>query len=156
MAAGGPPSRKGKTQGWESQIAAGPTAEPAIRDCEPIRIPISYGPPLEAWLDYDTHPLVGKPGKWSSLEAGTARIWFCCPGCRRQRLAKLYYFIYPASGQPSELLCRRCHDLTYLSVNCAGNAFYTCVVKPWRRLQRISELLQFARLPRARRRCLRG
>jgi hypothetical protein len=114
----------------------------AILDCAPIRIPLSLGRSAEVWLTCDTHPLVGKQGRWSCLEDGTARLWFICPGCRRHRLARLYYFTDPAGKWASQLLCRRCHNLAYLSVNCAGNAFYRHVVRPLRRLRRVETLLR--------------
>ncbi len=113
----------------------------AIRQCEPIRISVPYNPPVQVWLTYDTHPLPGKGRKWSSLEGGTARIWFVCPGCRK-KVAKLFYYVFSGSTLASDLLCRCCHRLTYLSVNCAGNQFYERVLKPYRRLQSIKERLQ--------------
>ena len=122
----------------------------AIRDCEPIEIPISYNPPFRVSLTYGTHPLVKRPGKWSTLGDGTARIYFSCPGCGHPA-SKLYYFMLPGSTYVSDLLCRRCHHLSYLSVNCAGNRFYQRVVKPYRQLQRIKEHLQSRSLPRSQR-----
>ena len=117
----------------------------AIKACQPIEVPISYRRPFEIWLTYDLHPLVNQPGKWSTLENGTARIWFMCAGCRRP-VAKLFYYTFPGSTMASDLLCRRCHNLTYLSVNCAGNRFYKRVVKPYRRLRDIEERLRFRSL----------
>jgi hypothetical protein len=125
----------------------------AIRRCEPVFIPIPYNRPFAVWLTYDTHPLVGKPGKWSSLEEGTARIRFCCPGCRRKVL-KLFYYLYPGSTLASDLRCRCCHNLTYLSVNCAGNRFYQRVVKPYRHLQLLKERLRAPALPQTARRAV--
>ncbi len=112
----------------------------AIRYSEPIKIPVSYNPPFTVWLTYDVHQLVGKPGKWSSLERGTARIWFVCPGCQR-KVAKLHYFVYPGTIRASQPFCRQCGNLTYLSVNSSGNRFYKKVIKPSRRLQRVKERL---------------
>ena len=112
----------------------------AIRQCEPIRIPVPYNPPFQVWLTYDTHPLVGKREKWSSLEGGTARIWFVCPGCRKQ-VAKLFYYVFPGSTLASDLLCRRCNNLTYQSVNCGGNRWWQEVVPPMKRLLREKERL---------------
>ena len=126
----------------------------AIRQCEPIRIPVSYNTPFEVWLTYDTHPLVGKREKWSSLEGGTARIWFSCPGCRH-RVAKLYYYVFPGSTLASDLLCRRCNNLTYQSVNCGGNRWWREVVQPMKRLLREKEQLLGKRYtPRVRARLI--
>lgn len=126
----------------------------AIRDCVPVIIPIRFGRGVGVWLTYDTHPLAGRPGQWSNLEDGTARVWFCCARCLRQRLAKLYFFVDPASGRPSEPLCRRCNNLTYLSVNCSGNRFYMRVVRPLRRLGRVDALLRSPGLRKSKRRAL--
>jgi hypothetical protein len=84
------------------------------------------------------------------LEDGTARILFVCPGCRRP-VAKLFYYTLPASTLVSELLCRWCHNLSYVSVNCAGNKFYKHVLRPCRQLERIREHLRVRSLPRAKR-----
>jgi len=123
----------------------------ALLACEPIQVPVLNHPPIDAWLSYDTHPLVKGRGRWSSIEDGTARIWFCCPQCRRQRLGKLYYYDIPGTDEVSALLCRHCHGLAYLSENCSGNEFYRRVVKPLRRLNRVEELLQGSPRPYKRR-----
>ncbi len=39
---------------------------------------------------------------------GNERLWFLCPSCRR-RVATLY-----KPPTKNTLLCRKCHDLTYL------------------------------------------
>jgi len=114
----------------------------ALLACEPIKVPVLNHPPIDAWLSYDTHPLVKGRGRWSCIEDGSARLWFCCPQCRRQRLAKLYYYEILGTSEISALLCRHCHRLAYVSENCAGNAFYKHVVKPLRRFKRIEERLQ--------------
>jgi len=124
-----------------------------IRECRPIEVPIPGGYTFEIWLTYDFHRLVNKAGVFSSLEAGTARIWFVCPKCTRA-VAKLFFLPVPGHKSCPDLACRRCHNLTYLSVNCAGNRFYKLVVKPFRRLKRIEERLRFKSLPRAQRQSL--
>ena len=110
----------------------------AMRCCEPIRIPISYHPPFEVCLSYSVLPLVGKPGRWSSLESGTARLWFCCPGCRRS-VAKLFCYPLPNTSQLSDLLCRHCHALIYLTTNCGSNRWFKEVARPLKRLLRERE-----------------
>jgi hypothetical protein len=54
---------------------------------------------------------------------------------RRPR-AKLYYYSPPGTGVLSDLLCRECHGLTYLSVNSSGNKWYRETARPLRRLCR--------------------
>lgn len=79
---------------------------------------------------------VSSTGQNRSLEGGTARLWFICPRCRR-KVAKLYYYhLAPGSAARSDLLCRRCHGLTYQSVNCGGNRWYREVARPMKRLLR--------------------
>jgi hypothetical protein len=64
---------------------------------------------------------------------------------------KLFCYLYPSSTLASELGCRRCHNLTYLSVNCGGNPFYERVVKPYRRWQCLRGRLQSPFLSRSER-----
>jgi len=122
----------------------------AIKDCEPFEIPIPCNPPFRIHLTYTLHPLVNRPGKWSSIEDGTARLYFSCPRCGRA-VFKLYYFLFPGSTHASELLCRCCHKLGYVSQNCSGNKFYLHVVKPFRQLRRIKECLSLRAISRAER-----
>jgi hypothetical protein len=55
-------------------------------------------------------------------------------------VAKLFYFYLNRDFLDlSELLCRRCHGLTYQSVNCGHNSWYKTQVRPLKRLLRARE-----------------
>jgi hypothetical protein len=112
----------------------------AIRQARPFPLQVPGGL-VEVSLVYETHRLPGRYERWSSLEDGTARVWFVCSECRR-KVAKLFYFAYPGSAALSEVCCRQCHGLTYLSVNSSGNRWYREIARPLkRRLREKSRLL---------------
>jgi len=116
----------------------------AIRQANPFRLPVSGGQ-FDVWFIDEPHRLPTRSERWSSIEAGTARLWFMCSGCR-QRAAKLYYYV--VSGMLSDLRCRYCHNLTYLSVNCSGNQWYCEIARPMRQLLREkAELLRKPQTP---------
>jgi hypothetical protein len=54
-------------------------------------------------------------------------------------VAKLHYFALPNTSQLSDLLCRHCHNLTYLTTNCGGNRWFKEVARPLKRLLRERE-----------------
>lgn len=101
----------------------------SIRQAQPVRLPI-LGGHFDIWLVNENHRLPGREQRWSSLEAGTCRLWLLCPGCRRP-CAKLYFYrLGPDTFTTSELLCRRCHELVYQSAICGGNKWYREIVRP--------------------------
>jgi hypothetical protein len=105
----------------------------AIRQARPLRLQLPGGD-ADVWLIEESHRLPGPYEGWSSLEAGNARVWFVCPGCRK-RVGKLHYFYFaPDSMQHSDLLCRCCHGLVYQSQNCGGNRWYRETARPLKRL----------------------
>lgn len=53
----------------------------AIRQARPFRLPVPGGY-FDIWLIDEPHQLPGKRHRWSSLEAGNARLWLMCPACR--------------------------------------------------------------------------
>jgi hypothetical protein len=105
----------------------------AVCGSRPFRLPVPGGF-FDVWLIDESHRLPGRTERWSSLEDGTARLWFVCPACRR-KTAKLYYF-HVAPGFTSELKCRECHRLTYLCVNSGGNRWYREIGRPLKLLLR--------------------
>ena len=111
----------------------------AIREARPFRVPVPGGQ-YDVWLVYELHRFPGKRERWSSLEDGTARLWLWCPGCHC-KIAKLYYFFFPGSFHRSELLCRKCHRLSYVSVNSGANRWYREVARPIKRFLREKERL---------------
>jgi len=111
----------------------------AIRQNRPFRLPV-HGGYFDILLVDETHQLPGKCERWSSLEAGTARLWFVCAGCGR-KVAKLWYYFAPGSCTRSDLLCRQCHCLTYLSTNCGGNRWYREIARPMKRVLREKQKL---------------
>ena len=104
----------------------------AIRQVQPLRLPVSGGC-FEIWLIDEAHWLPGRSERRSSLEEGTARLWLICTGCK-QKVAKLFYYVLAGSSTLSDLLCRQCHHLTYLSVNSGGNRWYCEIARPMKRL----------------------
>jgi hypothetical protein len=123
----------------------------SIRAAKPLRLDVSGGF-FEVWFTFDAHHMPGKNARYASLEDGTVRLWLVCPGCRRP-VAKLFYFcVNPGFHGLSELLCRKCHGLTYQSVNCGGNAWYKEQIRPLKRLlrerERISNWAETARKER--------
>ncbi|RJR23629.1 hypothetical protein C4578_04110 [Candidatus Microgenomates bacterium] len=50
---------------------------------------------------------------WTDCNYGGRRPWFICPGCG-QRKGKLFL-------KNEQFLCRKCHDLTYISCQVSGN-----------------------------------
>jgi len=107
----------------------------SIRAAKPLRLDISGGS-FDLWFTYEAHRLPGTRTGYASLEDGTVRVWLICPGCRKPA-AKLFYFcVNPGFHGLSELLCRKCHGLTYQSVNCGGNAWYKAQIRPLKRLLR--------------------
>jgi hypothetical protein len=125
----------------------------AIRECEPVMAWVAYCSSMSVYVTSEMHRLPTKREKWSNTGAGNARIWLTCPKCQR-RAIKLFYFETEGPERISELLCRKCHDLTYVSRNCGGNKFYTRVIKPLRQLKRIEKQLAWHALPGPRRRAL--
>jgi len=119
----------------------------AIRQARPFPLQVPGGL-VEVSLVDEPHRLPGRYERWSSLEDGTARLWFVCPECKR-KVAKLFYFVFPGSAALSEVRCRRCHGLTYLSVNSGGNRWYREIARPLkRRLAEKSKLLGRRQTPR--------
>ena len=105
----------------------------AIRQAHPLRLPLPGGD-VDVWLIEESHRLPGPCERWSSLEAGNARLWLVCPGCRK-KVAKLHYFYFALdSMHHSDLLCRCCHGLVYQSQNCSDNRWYKEVARPMKRL----------------------
>lgn len=119
----------------------------AIRGAEPLRLPV-LGGHFDVWFIDALHRLPGQSGRWSSWEEGNTRLWLVCTRCR-QPVARLYYYSLPGSSGLSELWCRRCHGLTYQSVNCGKNRWYREVARPMKRLLKEKARL-LARKPTAR------
>jgi hypothetical protein len=117
----------------------------AIRQARPFPLQVTGGH-FEVWLVDESHRLPGRFERWSS--DSTARLWFICSACKH-RVAKLFYFLLPGSATLSDLLCRRCHGLTYLCVNSGGNRWYRQIARPLkRRLREKSKLLGRRQTPR--------
>jgi hypothetical protein len=107
----------------------------AIRQARPFQIQIPGGY-FDLWLVDEPHRLPGSYERWSSREAGNARLWMICPGpgCHRN-VRKLYYFyLDPSTLLRSDLLCRECHGLVYQSTNCGSNRWYQRIARPMKRL----------------------
>jgi hypothetical protein len=100
----------------------------AIREAQPIHVPVPYHPGFDVYLTSLPQPMVGNPSK--SFD----RLYLVCPGCLR-RVAKLFHNV------ASDLRCRHCHSLTYHSQNCSGNKWYREVAVPLKRLYRRREKL---------------
>ncbi len=107
----------------------------AIRDCRPFRLPI-LGGYYDVWLIEEPYRLSSRRERSASLEAGTSRLWLFCLGCRRNVAKLFYYYFGSSSSARSDLLCRQCHHLTYLSVNSGGNRWYRDLARPMKRLLR--------------------
>jgi hypothetical protein len=122
----------------------------AMREARPFRVPV-LGGYFDVWLTDEIHRLPGRQARWSSPEDGTCRLWLVCTGCR-QTVAKLYYYF--TDGLRSDLLCRTCHRLTYLSVNSGGRRWYREVARPLKRLLAEKERLSDQRGDRHRDRLL--
>jgi hypothetical protein len=107
----------------------------AIRRAESLSLPV-LGGCFDLWFVDQPHRLPGIRGRLPSLGAETSRLWLLCPGCRK-KAAKLFYFYFaPDSLALSDLLCRDCHGLVYLSQNCGGNRWYKETARPLKRLLR--------------------
>jgi hypothetical protein len=106
----------------------------------PIHLPVMGGH-YDVWLIEAPHRLPGRNKHWSSMEAGTSRLWFFCMGCRRKVANLFYYYLAPGSPTRSDLLCRVCHRLTYVSVNSGGNRWYREVARPIKRWLREKRML---------------
>jgi hypothetical protein len=107
----------------------------AIGRAEPLSLPV-HGGCFDLWFVDQPHRLPGIRGRLPSLESGSRRLWLVCPGCRK-KAAKLYFFYFaPDSLALSDLLCRDCHGLVYLSQNCGGNRWYKETARPLKRLLR--------------------
>ena len=104
-----------------------------IREGKPLLLPVSDGK-LEVSFTYESHRVPN--GTYSSLEAGTARLWLICPGCRRPAAKLFFYRLGPGPSAPSRLLCRQCHGLTYQSGNCGKNRWYRESARPLKKLLR--------------------
>jgi hypothetical protein len=100
----------------------------AIREARPVRVPVAYHAGFDVYLTSSSQPMVGNPRR--SFE----RLYLVCPGCQH-RVAKLFHY----AG--SDLRCRRCHRLVYLTTNCGGNQWYRQVGRPIKRLLRERERL---------------
>jgi hypothetical protein len=104
-----------------------------IRQSKPLELPIPGGTE-KVWLTWEPHRLPGPIKRMSSLADGTARLWLVCQWCRR-KVAKLHYRLFDVSrGNRSEVACRSCHGLVYLSENCGGNKWYRAVARPMKLL----------------------
>ncbi len=112
----------------------------AIRQARPLRWPITGGF-FDVWFVDVFHRLPGKIERWSSWEDGNTRIWLMCPRCWK-KVGNLYFYFLPGSSGLSELWCRKCHDLTYQSINCGGNLWYRTVARPMKRLLKDKERLR--------------
>jgi hypothetical protein len=105
----------------------------AKRRAEPFSLPV-FGASLDAWFVDEPYRLPGTRGRFPSLGGESRRLWLQCPGCRR-KAAKLYFFyLAPDSRELSDLLCRNCHGLVYLSQNCGDNRWYRETARPLKRL----------------------
>jgi hypothetical protein len=112
-----------------------------IRAAEPFLLPVSGGN-FEVWFIFENHRLPGNQVIYASLEDGTSRIWLACPGCRRPVAKLFFYYVGPGTSGLSNLRCRRCHELTYLSANCGKNRWYREVARPLKRLHRRRECVE--------------
>lgn len=119
-----------------------------VRQARPFRLPVPGGYFDVLVLDVP-HRLPGSLERWSCREDGTIRLYFWCLGCRRKVSKLYYYFLGHGSSVRSELLCRRCHGLTYQSVNCGKSQWYKKKARPLKRLLKEKERLQ-AKKPTAR------
>jgi hypothetical protein len=107
----------------------------AIHRAEPLSLPV-FGGSFDVWFVDQPHQLPGTGDRFASLGDESRRLWLQCPGCRK-RVAKLYFFyLAPDSLALSDLLCRACHGLVYLSQNCGGNRWYREAARPLKRLLR--------------------
>jgi hypothetical protein len=107
----------------------------AIHRAEPLALPV-FGGSFDVWFQDQPHQLPGTGDRFASLGGESRRLWFQCPGCRK-KVAKLYFFYFaPDSLALSDLLCRGCHGLVYLSQNCGGNRWYRETARPLKRLLR--------------------
>ena len=104
-----------------------------IRRRAPLELPLPGGS-AHVYLTWDSHYMPGPIVRKSMLEDRTGRLWLVCPGCHR-RVRKLFYMLWDASqGSRSELLCRLCNGLVYMSENCGSNEWYRTVARPLKRL----------------------
>jgi hypothetical protein len=107
----------------------------AIRRAEPLSLPVRGGS-FDVWFVDQPHRLPRIRGRLPSLESGPRRLWLVCPGCRK-KVAKLYFYYFaPDSLALSDLLCRNCHGLVYLSQNCGNNRWYRETARPVKRFLR--------------------
>ncbi len=102
----------------------------AVRQVQPLRLRL-HGQPFRVWLMCLPHRLPGKIARWSDVE-----LWLACEGCGRPRRRLYAFALVPGSLALSELRCRVCHGLTYLSRKSKGRQWYRKVVRPIRRLLR--------------------
>ena len=118
----------------------------AVRQARPFPLP-AHGGDFDVWIVDAHHRLPGRIERWSSREEGTARLYFWCLGCGDtpgHKVRNLYYFFLgPGSSGRSDLLCRKCHGLTYQSVNCGKSRWWRQIGKPLKRLQRHRDDLNF-------------
>jgi hypothetical protein len=107
----------------------------AIRQNRPVLMPV-LGGVFELWLIDHPHRLPGRLRRQPPLAISNCRIWLQCPCCRRV-VGKLYfYYLAPDSLALSDLLCRTCHGVVYLSQNCGDNRWYRETARPLKRLLR--------------------
>jgi hypothetical protein len=103
----------------------------AIRQARPVRLSV-LGGSFDVWLIDQPHQLPGR--RWSSLETRDCRLWLQCWGCQRV-VGKLYYFYFASDSLAlSDVRCRKCHGLVYLSQNCGGNRWYEEIARPLKRI----------------------
>jgi len=110
----------------------------AIRDCQPLVVPLSYRLPATLWV-------ADAPNRVPHRRVQTVRFWLICPGCRK---AKGKLLLLPNSVQlaPKEPQCRNCLGLTYQSVNCGKNRWWREIARPLKRLLRQRDRIGGGRL----------
>lgn len=106
----------------------------AIRQACPLRLRV-FGREFELYFVEEMHRLPGRLTRYSSNESGDVRVWLQCPYCLRT-VANLHCFVYPGTSEVSELACRRCHRLQYMSVNCGKSRWYKVFGRQIKRLAR--------------------
>jgi hypothetical protein len=110
----------------------------AAEDARPVGVKLGRQS-FSIYLVTEPHRL---PGRRASLsDSDLLRLWLSCFGCRRKVRKLFTYPIFPGSSRLYELLCRRCHDLAYLSENSGNRKWYRNIVKPLRRLEKERERL---------------
>lgn len=110
----------------------------AANDASPIKFQLG-GHGFEIYVLTEQHHLP-KTNR-QTCDDSLVRIWLVCLGCR-SRARKLFTFPLAAGTNAlADLRCRRCHHLTYMSVNCSGNQWWLETDHLRRMLRRRKKLL---------------